>query len=138
MNWEKASYKIWNRFCELEDKKQVKEAENSFTDTVFIFPTSSFNDFCKNIVKLDYMEVAKAVAEGTCSDTCDLSDPWCMYEPIMHQFTTDESPAGLVEYPDKLVENLMDDENLLLQLGFSKDEVEEFVLAYKEELILAK
>lgn len=135
MDWKTASTMIWNRFCDLDDNAQIEDAENSFGEKVFIFPTSKFNEFCKNVLQLDYVDVAEAVSNSIHYDVdeFDFHDPWCMYDPIMKQFTTDESPASLVDDPDTLVENLMDEDELRIRLGFTEDEVNEIIRAYESE-----
>ena len=129
MSWEKAIDVIWNRFCELDDEKQIAFVESSFTETVFIFPTSTFNDFCKNTVHLSFAEVAEAVADGM-GDGFDMDDPWCMYDPIMKRFTTDETPAGFVENFDVLAEILIGNKTALIELGFTEAEIAELDEAY--------
>lgn len=124
MNWKEAIDVIWNRFCELDATKQIDKVENGFTEPVFIFPTANFNDFCKNEVKLNFVEVAEAVANGM-GDGFDLHDPWCMYDPIMKKFITDENPAGFVENVETLAEVVMGDLAFLRQLGFTESEIEE-------------
>ena len=130
MNWEQASNLIWNRFCELDDTKQIEVAEKSFADTVFIFPTSKFSEFCKDTLKGDFKEVAIAVATGTSEDDFDFHYPWCLYHPILKRFSTDESPASFVEEPDTLIENIANNDESLAKLGFSKEEIKEIVDAY--------
>ncbi len=135
MNWNEASNLIWNRFCDLDDNAQVEDAENSFAEKVFIFPMAKFNDFCKNVLNLDYVEVAEAVYNSVSydEDEFDFHAPWCLYDPILKKFTTDESPACLVDDPDTLIENLMDEEALRVMLKFTEKEVDELIHAYESE-----
>lgn len=132
MEWDEASDEIWNRFCELDDESQIDIVENSASGIVKIFPTKHFNDFCKKEFKGDYKRAAQAVLDGYDYDM-DLSAPWCMYDESGGFFRTAETPSEFVDNEDALVGDLMDNEDILSDMGFSEDEIEEFHRAYEEE-----
>ena len=133
MDWDEASDRIWNSFCELEDELQVEMVENSAPTLVHIFPMNTFNSFCKKKMHGDFQKVGKAVLDGADSYDMDFSQPWCLYDETNELFRSGDTPADFVDNEEYLTSELRGDEDMLSQLGFSDEESEELRQAYEEE-----
>lgn len=133
MDWDEASDRIWYSFCELDDESQVDIVENSAPSLVRVFETKDFDSFCKKNFNGKYEKVAQAILDGRDSYDMDFDQKWCMYDEEGELFRTGDTPADFVDNEDAFASDLMDDEDMLSQLGFSQDEIEILEQAYENE-----
>lgn len=132
MDWNEASNLIWERFCELDDNLQIDPVEYSEGGDVWIFPTKSFNSFCKRTFNDDFKKAAEAVVDGYTAYDFDLDQLWCLYDSSMKCFRTGDTPADFVDDIESFTADLLDMEDLLSQMEFSDEEIESFKKAYDE------